>query len=143
MKCKTTDKANVRPYMHALPMSGVKRSKHFFSENSHVAYQIKENDTYNNMQALVLSLHTPSTPRVGPKGQNSFSERKYWIKKLKGMKRAIICKQVCCPYTHPRPLGGLHRSRLSSVSSRVNEHEADHDRTMVIYNIGKFFSLIQ
>ena len=41
-----------RPYTH-------QRSKQFFSENSHIAYQIKENDSYNNMQATILYLCTP------------------------------------------------------------------------------------
>ena len=44
----------------------------FSSENGHVAYQSKENDTYNNMEAIILSLHATLTPGVGSKGQNSF-----------------------------------------------------------------------
>ena len=36
----------------------------FSSENVHVAYQNKGNDTYNNMQAGVCP-NTPSTPGVG------------------------------------------------------------------------------
>ena len=44
----------------------------FSSENGHVAYQIKENDTYNNMQANNLPLHTNSTPGVGLKGKKIF-----------------------------------------------------------------------
>ena len=36
-------------------LSGVKRSKRLPSENGHVAYQIKGNDTYNNMQAIDVS----------------------------------------------------------------------------------------
>ena len=31
---------------------GSKGQNDYFSENDHVAYQIKENDTYNNMQAI-------------------------------------------------------------------------------------------
>ena len=31
----------------------------FRSVNAHVAYQIKENDTYNNRQAIMLSLQAP------------------------------------------------------------------------------------
>ena len=50
---------------HASTYSGlthtIEGSKHLFSESSHVAYQIKGN-------AHILSLHTPSTPDVGPKG---------------------------------------------------------------------------
>ena len=40
------------------------------SENGHVAYQIKGNNTYNNMQANNLPLQTSSTPGVGLKGKN-------------------------------------------------------------------------
>ena len=50
---------------------GFKRSKQFsFWKWS---YQIKENDTYNYMQAIILSFQAPSIPRVESKGQNSFS----------------------------------------------------------------------
>ena len=41
------------------------QEKHFLSLNGHVAYQIKENDSYSHMQAIILSLNAPSTPRVG------------------------------------------------------------------------------
>ena len=40
------------------PWDGVKRSKHFFTGSSHVAYQIKRNETQSTMQAHILSLHT-------------------------------------------------------------------------------------
>ena len=39
-----------------------------FSESSHVAYEIKENWAQSTMKANMLSLHTPSTPGVGPRG---------------------------------------------------------------------------
>ena len=41
--------------------------KTFFSEKGHAAYQIKGNDTYNNMQAMIVFLNAPSTPGFGPK----------------------------------------------------------------------------
>ena len=47
------------------PTLGLKRSNSTFSEHVHVAYQIKGYDECSNMQAHMLSLHTPSTPRVG------------------------------------------------------------------------------
>ena len=40
-----------------------------FTECGHVAYQIKGNEMYVNIQANILTLHTPSTPGVGSKGQ--------------------------------------------------------------------------
>ena len=44
---------------------------------------------YKNMQAIILSLHTPSAPRMGTKGQNSFFLKVVTVMlliKLKGMK---------------------------------------------------------
>ena len=38
------------------------------TENGHVTYQSKENDTYDNVQAIILSLQAPLTPRVGSNG---------------------------------------------------------------------------
>ena len=38
-----------------------------FPEHGHVAYQIKRYRKCSNMQAHIVSLHTPSTPRVGSK----------------------------------------------------------------------------
>ena len=55
--------------LHAMatPRVGSKGQKNFFSKNGHVAYQIKRNDTYKNMQAIILTLHTFSTHWVGVK----------------------------------------------------------------------------
>ena len=33
------------------------------------------------------------------------------IIKLKGIKRALTCKQIFCLCTHPQPLGGVKRSK--------------------------------
>ena len=44
----------------------------FFSESSHVTYQINWNGAKSTMQAHILSLLTPSISGVGSKGQNSF-----------------------------------------------------------------------
>ena len=45
-----------------------------FSEQGHVAYQIKWKPECNKMQARSLSLHIPSTPVVGSKVKTFFSE---------------------------------------------------------------------
>ena len=37
-----------------------------FSEHCYVAYQIKGNDECHNMQAHILSVDTPSIPKLGP-----------------------------------------------------------------------------
>ena len=51
------------PYTH--PQAGSKGLTFFLVESSHVAYQIEGNGTQSNMQAHILTLHTPSTPRWG------------------------------------------------------------------------------
>ena len=53
-------------YILSIPEWGHKvKAFFFFFLNSHVAYQIKVNDKYNYMQAILLSKHTPSTPKMG------------------------------------------------------------------------------
>ena len=56
-----------------------------FSESSHVAYQIKAEDTCSNMVANILPTDTPSTQGVGSKGQTiSFSESSHVAYQIKG-----------------------------------------------------------
>ena len=68
--------ANILPT--DLPLTqGVGSKGHtiYFSESSHVAYQIKADDAGSNLVAKILPTDTPSTQGVGSKGQiNSFSE---------------------------------------------------------------------
>ena len=63
---------------------GVKRSKHFFPECSHVAYQVKGNGANSTMQAHILSLHTLSIPVVGSKVKTFFSESSQVAYQIKG-----------------------------------------------------------
>ena len=65
---------------------GVKRSNYiFFSESSHVAYQIKADDAGSNMVANILPTDTPSTQGVGSKGRTiSFSESSHVAYQIKG-----------------------------------------------------------
>ena len=42
-----------------------------FSKSSHVAYQIKGNETYDNMLANSLPVHTPFTPGWGLRSADS------------------------------------------------------------------------
>ena len=44
----------------------------YFSESSHVAYQIKADDAGSNMVANILPTDTPSTKGVGSKGQTIY-----------------------------------------------------------------------
>ena len=54
---------------------------------------------YNNMQANILPLHTPSIPGVGTKG---FKKNENMVM-LQGMKGMTTTKQIFCPYTHWTP----------------------------------------
>ena len=44
----------------------------YFSECTHVAYQIKTDDASSNMVANILPTDTPSTQGVGSKGQTIY-----------------------------------------------------------------------
>ena len=60
-----------------------------FSEYGHVAYQIKENEAFNNMLVNILLLYLPLTPGVGSKGYFVYKyavlsgclihHRNYWL----------------------------------------------------------------
>ena len=57
----------------------------FFSEYGHVTYQIKGDNTGNNMVANILPTDTPSTQGVGSKGQTIyFSESSHVAYQIKG-----------------------------------------------------------
>ena len=65
---------------------GSKGQTKYFSESSHVAYQIKADDAGSNMVANILPTDTPLTKGVGSKGQNiSFTESFMLHIKLKGI----------------------------------------------------------
>ena len=52
----------------------------YFSESSHVAYQIKADDAGSNMVANILPTDTPLTQGVGSKGQTlSFTESSHHV----------------------------------------------------------------
>ena len=56
-----------------------------FSESSHVAYQIKADDTGSIMVANILPSDTPSTQGVGSKGRTIyFSESSHVAYQIKG-----------------------------------------------------------
>ena len=57
----------------------------YFSESSHVAYQIKADDASRNMVASILPTDTPLTQGVGSKGQTiSFNESSHVAYQIKG-----------------------------------------------------------
>ena len=52
-------------YSHTRPLGRDQKIKIYFTENSHVAYQIKGNGTQSSKQVHILSLHThPESPDV-------------------------------------------------------------------------------
>ena len=64
---------------------GSKGQTIYFSESSHVAYQIKTDDAGSNMVANILPTDTPLTQGVGSKGQTiSFSESSHIVYQIKG-----------------------------------------------------------
>ena len=57
----------------------------YFSESSHVAYQIKADDVGSNIVANILPTYTPSTQGVGSRGQTLyFSESSHVAYQIKG-----------------------------------------------------------
>ena len=67
---------------------GSKGQTIYFSESSHVAYQIKADDPGSNMVANILPTDTPLTqgPLVGSKGQTiSFTESSHVAYQIKGI----------------------------------------------------------
>ena len=67
------------------------------------------------------TLHTPSTPGMGSKGQNVFLLNIVMLHiKLNGMEYRATCKHIFCPYTHPQSPDGVKRpTHLFSESSHV------------------------
>ena len=64
---------------------GSKGQTIYFSESSHVAYQIKADDAGSNMVANILPTDKPSTQGVGSKGQTiSFTESSHVAYQIKG-----------------------------------------------------------
>ena len=104
--------ANIMPT--GLPLTqgvGSKGQTIYFSESSHVAYQIKADDAGSNMVANILPADTPSTQGVGSKGQTIyFSESSHVAYQIKDLEHRAPWKQICCHYTHQQPLGRVKRS---------------------------------
>ena len=82
------------------------RPKFNFSEYGQVAYQIEGNDNCSNIEAHILSLHTPLTLKVGSKVKTCFFLKIVMLHiKLKGMEHRAPCKHIFYPYTQPVSLG--------------------------------------
>ena len=56
--------------------------------------------------------------------------------KLKGMANAAVCKQIFCPYKHPRPPGWGQRSKQNVVMLHMQlmgmDHRAQCKHTVVL-----------
>ena len=78
--------ANILPTDTPLTQgSGSKGHTKYFSESSHVAYQIKADDAGSTMIANILPTDTPLTKGMGSKGQTiSFTESSHVAYQIKG-----------------------------------------------------------
>ena len=78
--------ANILPTETSLTQGGGSKCQTiYFSESSHVAYQIKADDAGSNMVANILPTDTPLTQGVGSKGQTiSFTESSPVAYQIKG-----------------------------------------------------------
>ena len=78
--------ANILPTDTPLTQGvGSKGQTIYFSESSHVAYQIKADDAGSNIIANILPTDTRSTQGLGSKGQTiSFSESSHVAYQIKG-----------------------------------------------------------
>ena len=75
--------ANFLPQTHPRPRGWGQTM--YFSESSHVTYQIKADDAGSSMIANILPTDTPSTQGVGSKGQTiSFSDSSHVAYQIKG-----------------------------------------------------------
>ena len=87
----------------------------------------------NNMQAHILSLHTPPTPVVGSKFGKFFLLKEVILHmKLNRIANAATRKHILCPYTHPRPLRWSQRSRhFFSESSHDASYQIERNGAQI------------
>ena len=80
---------------------GSKGQSIYFSESSHVAYQIKADDAGSNMVANILPTDTPLIQGVGSKGQTiSFTESSHVAYQIKGKYAQSTRKSKYAVITH-------------------------------------------
>ena len=102
--------ANILPSDTPLTQGvGSKGQSTYFSESSHVAYQIKVDEAGSNMVANIFHTDTPSTHGVGSKGQtvknNYFSESSHVAYPIKADEACSNMVPNISTQTHPRPRG--------------------------------------
>ena len=104
VKCMATYKRKFHTYKHPGPLWwGQKVKAGFFLKMVMLHIRLK-----GTMPAIILSLHLG----WGQKVKTIFFLKMVLLHiKLKGMKLTIPCQKIFCHYTHPRPLGGVNRSK--------------------------------
>ena len=103
------------PYTHTRSLGwGLKVKTFFFSESSHVAYQINGNGAYSTMQA-----HIFLGPWSGVKGSNFFLIVVMLRIKLNGIERREPYTHIFGPYTQPRPVRSAQKVKLFSECGHV------------------------
>ena len=105
--------ANILPTVTPLTQRlGSKGQTIYFSESSHVAYQIKADDAGSNMVVNIVPTDTPLTQGVGSKGQTiSFSESSHVAYQIKRELSAAHHKSKYAVITHTNdPWGGVKGS---------------------------------
>ena len=117
-------------------MVGAKGQNSTFSENDHVADQIKGNHKCSNMVANTLP-DDPPPPTLGFKGSkfNLFSTCMLHIK-LKGITHAATRSQISCLQIPSDPGGGVKRSKFdfSEQSHVAYQIKMNHKCTIMVAN---------
>ena len=105
-----------------------------FFENRHVAYQIKENDIYTNIQVIILYFYTPLTHGVDQKVKTFLSESSHVAYQVKGsemyenMQAHIVPRRVGFK-------GQNFLSESSHIAYQMNR-KIGHAHTVFIYTKG-------
>ena len=105
-----------------------------FFENRHVAYQIKENDIYTNIQAINLYFYTPLTHGVDQNVKTFCLKVVMLHIKFKVVKCTKTCKHLLCP-----DRWGLKVKTFFSESSLIAyqmNRKIGHAHTVFIYTKG-------
>ena len=115
--------ANILPTDTPLTQGvGSKGQTIYFSESSHVAYQIKADDTGSDMVARISHRHSLD-PGVGSKGQSTyFSESSHVAYQIKADDAGSDMVANICPQTHPGPWGWSQKVKLYLFLKEVMLH---------------------
>ena len=105
-KCKQI----VCPFHTTRPLRWRQRSKHFFSEISQVAYQIRREWIIEHNESTYSVLTHTLDHWGGVKCQNIFILKVVKLHiKLNRIQYGAPCTHIFCPYTHPQPVDWIKR----------------------------------